>query len=330
MSESKMRTAFSAASSYALRGIGVGGLALLAGCGSQTDSVSLGLDEDARRSPAGIFDAVVSFSTPDREADWRFLLAQPTEPGEPARVVGYNVNTEGSLDERAVVGQYRSGAAQSVTGSLRFYDIISEVPEDAEDDPDTEVDESEQEELRRRVRPLTFNGIFDPRERFNVLFTGQSADGDNIGDGTIDGSYDEVAYERLSTLTAIAGSWREPDQFGFDEAQFGFVDDGGVAGSAPDPVSERTCQYEGRLDVVDPRFNLYAIRLQQSQCGRPPSEFAQPPSRSMVGLVTLGDIDPGDTPAEAQEMIIVIGSAPLVGDGSAEARVFRLRRSSSP
>lgn len=311
-------------------GVAVGLIPLLAACGSQTDSVSLGLDEDARRSPAGIYGAVVSFSTPDREADWRFLFAQPSAPGEPARVVGYNVNTEGSLEERAMIGQYRAGAAQSLSGSLRFYDIVSEVPEDAEDDPDTEVDESEQEQLQRRVRPLSFNGIFDPRERFNILFTGQSTDGDNIGDGTIDATYDDSAYERLSTLEAVAGSWREPDQFGFDEAQFGFVDDGGVAGSAPDPVSERTCQYEGRAAVVDPRFNIYAIRLEQSQCGRPPSESAQPPTRTMIGLLTLGDIAPGDTVANAQEMIMVIGSPPLISDGSAEARVFRLRRSSAP
>ena len=303
---------------------------LLAGCGSQTDSVSVGLDEDARRSPAGIYETTVSFATPDREADWRFLFAQPVEPGEPARVVGYNVNTEGSLGERAVVGQYRAGAAQSLNGSLRFYDIVSEIPEDAEDDPDTAVDESEQEQLRRRVRPLSFNGIFDPREAFNVLFTGQSVDGDNIGDGTIDGRYDENSYERLSSLAAIAGNWREPDQFGFDEAQFGFVDDGGLAGSAPDPVSERLCQYEGRLDIIDPRFNVYAIRMQQSQCGRPPSASAQPPARSMIGLAMLRDIAPGDSPTEAQEMLIVVGSAPLVSDGSAEARVFRLQRSRTP
>lgn len=300
---------------------------MLAGCGSESDRIDVDLDGSGENAVAGIYRVTLSSTTGNsRDEDWLFLLAAPQSTVEPvARIAGYDRDDP----QRIMVGQYRQGVGQTLTGALRFYDIVTEEIEEPSEDPD--VDEPVITEIQvRRTRSLTLSGVFDPRNTLDATFTGQSEEGDSVGDGRIYGEYQERAYERLSSVAAITGDWRRQDEFGFDAVTFNYGGDTGVFGLAPDPVSGSQCRYDGRFSLINARFNIYAISMDQSGCGTTDTPGGTPPLRTMQGLATLQDIPVGGDPEDAREMLMIMGSAPSLDDGLAEGRVFRLERRTGP
>lgn len=296
---------------------------LLFGCGSQNDAVNIDLGDSARSGPAGIYEATLSSSTDNREEDWIFVLAPRRPMGEDPRIAGYMP----ADPQRVMVGRYRRGSGQTLTGALRFYDVI-EVERPVLDEEGEETEETETV-LQRRVRPLSITGVFSPGESLDVFFSGESADDDvaDVGDGSISGSYLERLSERPSRQARMVGGWRRTDEFGADVVGFDVGPDAGIAGNAPDPVSEQQCRYDGRFALINAAFNIYEISFDQSQCGGDPEANEPAPLRTMFGLAFLDDfvLDEGEDSAQARQLVYIMGSAPLA-DGSAEARVFELRR----
>lgn len=300
----------------------------LGACSSESDRIDLDLDGSGENSVAGIYAVTLSSTTDDqRDEEWIFLLAppRPDSDTDTARIAGYDRDDP----QRVMIGQYNQGTGQTLTGALRFYDVVLEEveqePEEPVDPDDPEAEEPVLVEIPvRRVRSLTISGVFDPRNTLDATFTGQSSDGDSVGDGQIFGEYQERAYERISSVEAMTGSWVRQDEFGFTVVGFTIEPGTGLFGTAPDPVSETDCRYDGRFALIDSRINIYEISMTQSQCGRTDEPGDTPPEREMLGLATLRDIAPGETALEAGELLMIMGSRPL-DDGSAEARVFRLK-----
>lgn len=304
-------------------GLGLLLSALLVGCGSQNDPVDLDLGDSASSGPAGIYEATLSSSTENREEDWVFVLAPRRPMGEDPRIAGYDLTDP----QRVMVGRYRRGSGQTLTGALRFYDVVAvELPVLDEDGEETEATETV---LQRRVRPLSITGVFSPGESVDLFFSGESAGEEvaDVGDGSISGEYLERLSERPSRVTRMVGGWRRTDEFGTDVVSFDVGPDAGIAGNAPDPVSEQPCRYDGRFLLINAAFNIYEISFDQSQCGGDPEANEAAPLRTMFGLAFLDDfvLDEGEDSAQPRQLVYIMGSAPLT-DGSAEARVFELRR----
>ncbi|WP_043766232.1 hypothetical protein [Algiphilus aromaticivorans] len=296
--------------------------ALLAGCGSQNDAVDITLGDSAGSGPAGIYEARLSSSTENREEDWVFVLAPRRPMGEDPRIAGYMP----ADPQRVMVGRYRRGPGQTLTGALRLYDVI-EVERPVLDEEGEETEETETV-LRRRVRPLSITGIFSPAESLSVFFSGQGGnDAADAGDGSISGSYRERLSERPSRQERMVSGWRRTDEFGSDVVTFNIGPDAGIAGNAPDPVSEQLCRYDGRFALINAAFNIYEISFDQSQCGGDPDADEAPPLRTMFGLAFLDDFvrEEDEELARPRELVFIMGSAPIE-DGSAEARVYELRR----
>lgn len=296
--------------------------ALLIACGSQNDAVDIDLGDSASSGPAGIYEATLSSSTDNREEDWVFVLAPRRPMGEDPRMAGYMP----ADPQRVMVGRYRRGPGQTLTGALRLYDVI-EVERPLLDEEGEATGETETV-LQRRVRPLSITGVFSPAEGLSVFFSGQGGDdAGDAGDGSISGSYRERLSERPSRQARMVGGWRRTDEFGSTIVSFDIGEDTGIAGSAPDPVSEQQCRYDGRFALINPVFNIYEISFDQSQCGGDPDADESPPLRTLVGLAFLDDftIEQGEADARPGELVFIMGSTPLA-DGSAEARVFELRR----
>lgn len=297
---------------------------LLGACGSQNDAINIDLEGGSASSgPAGIYEATLSSSTENRQAEWRFVLAPRRPMGEAPSIVGYAADNP----QRVMVGTYERGAGNSLTGALRFYSVLEvEIP--VLDDDGEATDETETV-LRRRVQPLSIVGDFRAGETLDFLFSGQSPEGEmDFGDGRVSGTYAERLSERPSGQSVLAGGWRNVDEFGSTVVSFTIGDDTGIAGMAPDPVSGQQCRYDGRFAVINRRFNVYEISFDQSQCGGDPEADEPPPLRVMRGLAFLDDfrLAEGAEDARASELVFIMGSAPLPEDGSAEARVFELDR----
>jgi hypothetical protein len=130
--------------------------------------------------------------------------------------------------------------------------------------------------------------------------------------GSYNLSYQASLYQLPSTLATLEGSWVVEDSFGAIVTSFNFDGNGGVSGSTSSP----DCSYTGQAAIIDLRFNVYGLSLNES-CTFPGSSGASTTvNATLSGLATLL---PASTALGTTQSQLV-----LTGASTSEGRLFLL------
>lgn len=213
-------------------------VALLAGCGSQIDSIDVPVVRPPSPAPAGIYTGTLSSVAGNRTIAVTALV-------NAERIFAFDA--DGDL---IVGGRYETGD-RDLNWQARAFERSIVPPEDEEEEPAGQL----------RILAITAEGGFDPEERILMSYAA-SVEGSSgvIDSGNISWSYAESQYERRSDLPLVAGTWVNEDNFGTATASFSIGESGDVFGQDADG-----CNYGGRLSLIDQPYNLYGASL-QIQC----------------------------------------------------------------
>lgn len=234
-------------------------VALLAGCGSQIDTIEIPDVRPPSVAPAGIYSGTLTSvaSGTTREVD---VLVNDSRL--------YLYDAEGSV---IASGRY-SVSDRDLNWQGRAF---VQVGTDTVDPDDDEV----------LVRTLNAQGGYDPESAILMSYTATEAgEAGVIDSGTLAVDYQEAQYERRSDLPLVAGTWIEEDDFGAVTTYFTVSEGGTIFGQSPG------CSYSGTLALIDQPYNLYSALL-SAQCGND-TPNPQPPPAS--GLATLRRATNGD------------------------------------
>lgn len=231
---------------------------LLAGCGSQMDSID---DVDVRDpSPlaAGIYPGVLAFS--DRTRPVTTLI-------DARRIYVFDAD-----------GDYIAGGLYTLTSSVLSWNALAFVEvavEPVPPDPDEPVDPDAEEPPTTAIEKRTIIGAGPVSSKSNFQLTLTSAPG---GTGQVSGTYSKAAYERRSDLSLVAGTWGIFDISGQYTTRIEIGQSGELSGTD----LENDCSYSGRLALIHQFYNLYTVPELKIQCGTTTTT-----ARTELGLATL-------------------------------------------
>lgn len=291
-----------------LVGVVIGAVAL-AGCTSQDDDV--GLPIDVTRLRGGIFEATVQRSSP---SNWVFMFGgRYTDERNPDRLVGYRLDPVPRLECAGVEGgtptrghsEYLVGVfapspgapgTQQRVADVRWYDrewvLVEPEPVD-EDDEEAEAPEPVLE-LRQRMRRDTLT---------LSVFSQAGVYGDFPGTGggepgTVSGTYQTRWYQQPSGAARIAGTWYNDRFTNVEELR---IDTQGGFGA--DDICG--CTYQGHIESIDPRYNLYMFQLDAVVCGEGQDAENQLKDGRAYGLATV--MPPAvNAPPESRQRLIAV------------------------